>query len=413
MANAVTNFVQQKYTKTTQALLQARLLAMEIANTSLIANMPNGSRLNFPRPAYSPIAQYTKYTSVTASDVLSSNEYLDIDQVPTISFNWDKLDEEDVAWDVVGTQSKNIAYQLSKKIDGDVMNAATGGSYSSYASGTTPWNFSTTGGTDLPSTAFGNAWATLAQAGADTQNLVIVASPLTISAIGTQAISSRFTLGDREFENSKLRQTRGFSGEFIGSQLYWTPFLTSYGTFAAATNITAGDTFTINGVVFTFVSPIGTTAGNVLVGNAAADTDLNLTNALNQVSYNAAARATATAASGTTFVPVDGGKQAALSGIYATLNTTTITINSIYGTPVLSRSMTTAGNKFGQFVEKAIVMERGSVELVLRDNVYMKEEPIQSQFGTRYMFMSRYGVKQFTQGAERTAVVYVSSRTAE
>jgi hypothetical protein len=42
------------------------------------------------------------------------------------------------------------------------------------------------------------------------------------------------------------------------------------------TNPTAGDTITIAGVTFTFVSSIGTTAGNVLIGSAAADTRANL-----------------------------------------------------------------------------------------------------------------------------------------
>ena len=41
MANNVTSFNQQKYTKLLQALLQEKLIAMDIANTTLLSAMPD------------------------------------------------------------------------------------------------------------------------------------------------------------------------------------------------------------------------------------------------------------------------------------------------------------------------------------------------------------------------------------
>lgn len=75
-------------------------------------------------------------------------------------------------------------------------------------------------------------------------------------------------LGDKVSEN-------GYFTKISGYQLYTSNNTTGSAVLALATNPTANDTVTIQGVTFTFVSSIGTTAGNVLIG---ADADASRAN---------------------------------------------------------------------------------------------------------------------------------------
>lgn len=76
-------------------------------------------------------------------------------------------------------------------------------------------------------------------------------------------------LGDKVTEN-------GYFAKILGYNLYTSNNLTGSAVLALATNPTANDTVTIQGVTFTFVSPIGTTAGNVLIAGSADATRANL-----------------------------------------------------------------------------------------------------------------------------------------
>lgn len=73
----------------------------------------------------------------------------------------------------------------------------------------------------------------------------------------------------------------GYFNKIAGFKLYSTNNLTCLAVLALATNPTANDTVTIDGVTFTFVSSIGSTAGNVLIGGSADATRANLAALIN------------------------------------------------------------------------------------------------------------------------------------
>jgi hypothetical protein len=122
MANNVAAFNQIKYTKLVQALLQEKLIAMDIANTTLLAQMPNGNTINFPRPTYSSAFTYVKYTDASIATVEATSETLVINETPMIVFEYDEIDNEDNAWDVVATESKNNAFRIQRYIEGKFHN---------------------------------------------------------------------------------------------------------------------------------------------------------------------------------------------------------------------------------------------------------------------------------------------------
>jgi hypothetical protein len=72
----------------------------------------------------------------------------------------------------------------------------------------------------------------------------------------------------------------GHEGAFMGFNLYISNNLPSSALVTIATQPTDGDTFTINGFVFTFKTILGSTAGNILIGGSAAAAVTNLQAAL-------------------------------------------------------------------------------------------------------------------------------------
>ncbi len=95
--------------------------------------------------------------------------------------------------------------------------------------------------------------------------------------------------------------TAGTIANAIGAAIAATATLTSNNT-----NVTAADTVTIGGKVYTFVTPVGTTEGNVLIG---ADADASLLNLIRAINHSgtagtdyfcAAANANVTAATSVT-----------------------------------------------------------------------------------------------------------------
>ena len=391
MANNVTNFNQQKYTKLIQALLQERLIAMDLANTSLIADMPDGNTINFPRPAYLAIQTYVKYTAVTNSDITSSNETLVINETPMVAFAYDQIDLEENAWNVVGNTTENSAFLLKEYVDAKFF--AQYSNFLNTYNGGVATALSTTNA--IPT--FLESYALLANTGADSQNFVVVTDEFAKAKIAEQAVSSRFTLGDESF-------ARGFTGkELAGMAYYVSNNLTCIGTFVMGGAAPSdGNTLTISGVTFTFKTTLTPAAGEVLIGVSATTAAQNFKAALNGA-----------AGAGTTYVEFSASDRAKLRFITGSGASTTITITSNRGYRVVSRVMSDASNKYGQFVLYALAMERGSIHLVLRDNVSMKILDVPGTIAKQYLLWSRFGLKTFTQGAERGIIIPLESRASE
>lgn len=241
MANAVSLLNKQKYTKTVQALLMEELIAMDLANVSLRESFGDGNTINYPRPVYNNVSQYTKYTAQTESDVEYTNETMTVDNIPQITFQYDPVDELENGYDVLADQAKNNAFRMRQYIEGKFFEAAV----SSY---TTPAAVTlSTVATDATFSVkvYGAAVAELSNAGVDEKNLVTVVDPYTLQTIGQGAIGNTFQVADEVYK-------RGYKGSFCNTMLYTSANLTGTAILDLATNPTAGDTVTINGVTFTF-----------------------------------------------------------------------------------------------------------------------------------------------------------------
>lgn len=396
MTNNVSVLNKQKYTKTVQALLQEKLIAMDLAKVDLRSNFGDGNTINYPRPVYNNITQYTKYTNVTDQDVVYSNETMTIDQIPMISFVYDEIDEIENGYDVLAEQAKDNAFRMRQYIEGKFFNAVTS-AYTNAAAVTI-----STVSTDATFSVkvYGQAMATLVNAGVDDSALATVVDPYTFQKIGQGALSNTFNVADEVYK-------RGYKGSFNNTMLYVSANLKGSCVLNFATNPTAGNSITINGVVFTFRATAAA-AGDVYIGASAAATLLLLVAAVNNANGYASA-----AGVSTTYFEVSKADRARLQSLTAAQVSTTMTLTSLRGYRVVSSNMTAAADDWGDYTVETLVMQKGSVDLVLQKAPNVKIQDVPGQLASRYMTWSKFGVKTFTDGAEKIVIVPVIVQAAE
>lgn len=390
--NSTSSWNQTKYARTVSALLFTKSVAMSLANTELRANMPDGNTITRPTTSFLGIQQYSPNNTGTYDNLTLGSETLVINDTPMVIFTLDQINEDDAGWNISMNTMENVAKLLREYVDGkffaQVLNFGN--------------NFGSTvalSSTNAVQTLLDGA-ATLINAGADETKLVAVLDAFGVSKVGQNAISSGFNLSDKTY-------VAGWTGkEVAGTQLVVSANLTMVGTYALGTgNPSNAQTVKLNGYTFTFVSSIGSTAGNVLIGATATDTIANLNSAIN-----------GTAGAGTTYVaPTSADRNKYLRGFSSTASTTTLTFTSTRGYRGASAfaKTTASNNKFGQFVIYATIMEDGAINMVMRDNVKSVTGRVPASLVYEYLTWSRFGLKVFADGAERGLILPLEARAAE
>lgn len=388
MANDVSGMLQQGWSKTLQALLEESLVVGTLANRRLQPFL-KGKTVHVPRMAFNKVQAYTKYTDITFQDLSSSDETLTLDTTPLVPFAIDEVDEAEQSYDIRAEALQRAAYKLKQSIEGKFF-----AQYSNarWNHGSTVTLSATATDAGFPVTVFGRAKAILSKVGADVSNLAIVLDPLHLEVIQRGVLGNTFTESDATYK-------MGYRGKFLGCDLYECSNLSGSATLDLATNPTATNTVTINGVTFTFVSSIGTAAGNVLIGAGATNSRDNLVAAIN-----------GGAGAGTTYIDVgQDTRNTYLDGLTASNVSNTVLITSLHGAPICSSNMTAAADDFKDVVSYALVMEKGAIDLVMGKEVGIKESDNPKQIGKLYKVWAHYGIKTFTEGKER--MYYVAART--
>lgn len=394
MSNSVSVLNQQKYTKTVQALLQESLIAMDLANMELRASFGNGTTINYPRPVYNNVSQYTKYTAQTESDVEYTNETMTVDNIPQITFQYDPVDEIENGYDVLGDQAKNNAFRMRQYIEGKFFEAAVS-SYTTPAAVTV-----STVATDATFAVkiYGTAIATLSNAGCDEKSLCTVVDPFTFQKIGQGALGNTFSVADEVYK-------RGYKGEFNGTSLYVSANLTGTCALNVATNPSNTNTVVIAGVTFTFKTTPAA-AGEIDIGADAAASLVLLAAAVNNTNGYAAGAGSATA-----YYEVSKANRSKLAGLSATIVGTTLVLTSLRGYRPTSQTLTDAADVWGAFSVTTLVMAKKSIDMVLQKNVSLAIRE-GAGLAMKYTTWGKFGVKTFTEGADKIAKVPVILQAA-
>lgn len=310
MANTLTALNKKKYSKTIQTLLISKSVALTLANRELEAQMNDGNTIANPTTSFLSIQQYVVGTAVSYDDIVTAEENLVINDMPTVAFVLDQVEEDDAGYNIKMETMDNVAKLLREYFDGKFF--AQYVNFGSSYNGGVATALTNTNTYDTVS----DAMAVLYNNGVDTESTVVVLDEFMKAKLGSQAVNSRFVLGD---ETMKAGWT---AMDVAGSRVVVANNLTCVGTFNfGGANPVAGNTIKIADVTFTFQTTLGSTPGNVLVGANTTATAVNLVNAIN-----------GGAGAGTTYVNfTDKTRANKLRGMTASSTTTVVTLTSTRG----------------------------------------------------------------------------------
>lgn len=194
---------------------------------------------------------------------------------------------------------------------------------------------------------------------------------------------------------------KGYIGRCSGMNIYQSNLLPSVVNLTVDTNPTAGDTMTINGVVFTFVANgAAAAAGDISIGGSLAVTQASIVEAVNGTGTAGASN----------YRDVSAGDRQILNnldvyvGAFAT-NVAKITANS---TLVVSETYTAVTNIFGTVGKLAFAIKKGAINIAYQLNKMKVTEATQG-FRSNILGEMVAGRKVFNTDAKKIATTRIIS----
>ncbi len=398
MANWFTADFAEIWAKEQQEVFYKENVAMKIADVSFKGQMSFGDTLNRPYRSANNIQTYTRGTAITIDDKTDTQEQLSVNRQFATGFYMDDFDKIQSSYNLIANYAKDDGVYLSNQVDADVLGE--------YVNATSTVDDGTIGGTA------GNG-ITLT-----TSNVLkTVSASKKKLAKQNIAISDLFGVISPEFEDILIqygagRDTTmgdGFNKDgaimdFYGFRLYRSNQTSGSAVLALATQPTAADTVTIEGVTFTFVaSP--SAAGDIDLGANVDATRINLETLINAP--------TATTAGGIALTTDDARAFAnATATDDASANTLTVTFKGA-GTLEVSETLTDGTDVWTAAKEKQhnLFGRKGGITLVMQSDARPQVKQVPDKLGVNVLNGVLYGVKTFTDGAKETVNVEIASST--
>lgn len=221
-------------------------------------------------------------------------------------------------------------------------------------------------------------------------NLVFVGDYYMIADLTQYLLGKNYNIVDALFKNGRTE------GDFASAKVYTSENLYAEVDLLMGTNPTAGDTFTLRGVKFQYVSSIGTTPGNILIGSTVDATRANTVLAINNpkttdskhVGYN----------------PTDAGEIRVLesydmANVRAVNNSTAGAIEiGGNGRFITSHTLTASSDKFANNIVHAYYGKKGAIDVVVQTLNDCKMRPCDDRSGTNVSSTYLAGIKTFADG---------------
>ena len=310
---------------------------------------------------------------------------------------------------------RKLANALINQIDGDVLLATYQGAGTSLDDG----SFGGTSGNGLTVTASNVATVfTTAMQKLRLKNVVYnrrfqggmkleVPEGMPIAVISPEILSYiELFLGGKDTLLGDQVSRNGYSGHFMGFELFVSNALPWTAQLELPTIPTAADTISINGVTLTAAADgAATNAGDYSIEAAVDDAAANLVLLIN---------GTGTAGADE-YIDVSTANRRLLKNITASYNTGTnmlTLVSSGWGTVVVTEAMTPAGNVWttGKQVLHNIFALSKSVSLVVQKEPSLTERPSpQARIGNDYIAWAVYGIKVFVDQAPMIVDMAVNS----
>jgi hypothetical protein len=212
-------------------------------------------------------------------------------------------------------------------------------------------------------------------------------------------------LGGKDTNLGDEASRNGYSGYFHGFNLFVSNSLPWTGELGMATNPTAGDTVTVNGVTWTFRA-VPALAGEIDIG---ADADASRILLQNAINGSATGQNSATG-----YFEVSAANRRLLKNITATDNATPNTLTLVAagkGTVEVSETFTAAADVWTVGKEKLqlIFALSKSVSTVIQKVPSMEENGVSRKIGKDFIAWTVYGIKVFQDQAPQIVTLAVES----
>lgn len=399
---ALTDF-KQDYILRYQDILSKVMVGLKIANTRFESNLKFGDTVvrNVLDLSAVRVRSFTNLNDQTIDPLTDSEETMTINVQVGAVFPIARLEKIQAGpLNPAMTAGKEVAIKVANYLDSvilkETMNAwanfDTGNLTTAASNGTAITLSSTT----VPQMV-AQAYAKLFSNNVAMTNLCWVLDPFSVSQIAQYPIGKDITSENTVFKN-------GFTGNIFGAEVYTSNNLTGEAVLSIATAPTDGDTVTINGVVFTFKTTLGSTAGNVAIGGSADAARLNLSELLNAPGTTDAGQVALSAA--------DQIKISDTYGIVATddaaANTLTIVARGA-SRLTLSETLTDATDAWTSNFVHAYYGMKGAIDVAVQDQPTMEMRDEAKQLTTNIFNNVVAAVKTFTDGSQKFLDVHIKN----
>lgn len=328
-----------------------------------------------------------------------SKETLTIDKIKGADF---RLSDHDLLKDGplnAGRKAgKDAAEKLSLYVDGDILYEITSltydfdnGDLTTLSSTGTPITLSSTTVPQMVARMpaknnFANKMSN--------EDTVLIIDSYAASDIGQYVMGKNIDLAGTTFKN-------GYAGTVGSSEVIISEKLTAQALLTFTGQPSNGETLVINGITFTAVTVIGSTAGNFLIG---ANTDASLTNLaglMNAPSTTSATQVALTGSSLTTWQDMR---------VTATGNTTADTVSIVCvgsGRLAITEGMTNVALTSNYL--HCYYGKRGFTDVVMQEEVDLDDREEPKQRTTNFLFDRTYGIKTFADGKVRGLDVLIAA----
>lgn len=384
-----------QFDNTYEEVFNKVLIAKEIANMRYESTLRYGASVT--RVIYDitnvRVRNVTRGSASTVDTLVDSTELLTINLEKEAVFH---ISDGEVTQagplnpgSVIGAQiAIKVATDLDARVLAEVLNAAQTfdtGDLTTLASTGVPFSESTTN-VPIMNAMMG---AKLRRYNQVLSNLAYVTDSYGAGLISQYLLGKNIDMAGNVFKN-------GYSGTFAGADIYVSENLTGTALLSMATQPTDGDTVTINGVVFTFKTVLGVTAGNVLIGGSADVARANLTALINTPGT--------TTANG---VALSAANQILLTDNYRLSATNDNTANTMAivgigsGALTVSETFTDVTDAWSRNCIHAYFGKKGAIDLVVQDMKKVDMRETADRRGTNVFSSYLAGVKTFADGAKK------------
>lgn len=397
---ALTDF-STYFSPTYQEILQKTLVGKKIATTRFQSNLKFGDTVTRFALDLSAVQVRTisNLTDRTVDPITDSEQNLTINFVKGTTFPLANLEKIQAGplnpGEIAG---KEVALKVSTALDafilGETVNAFavfdTGNLTTVSASGTPITLNSTTVPQMVTRTE-----AKLRSNNVSMEGLCWVLDPYALSDVAQYPIGKDITAENTTFKN-------GLKGNIYGAEVYLSNNLTGEATLVFTGNSVNAQAITINGITFTGVTTIGSTAGNVLASGS--DSTTFITNVAALINAGGVG-------DGTNNVSLSSADKATLAALNITATATSTTVLTIVckgsGRLTLTEALTNA-TWATNFIHAYYGM-KGAIDVVIQEEVdmVMLQEPKQRTVNILCDIVA--GIKTFTDGAQKFLDVKINA----